>query len=54
MAPRMKPVERTAEHIQASGAAMRARIDSQKLATGIGVTRDAGGEKRLEAMLKRM
>lgn len=53
-APRMKPVEQTPEEIEASNMAIRARLDSQKLATGIGITQDAGGEKRLDSLVKAM
>jgi hypothetical protein len=53
-APRMKPVEQTPEAILAADLAIRARLDSQRLATGIGITRDAGGEKRLDALVKSM
>lgn len=52
-APRMKPIDQTPEQIQAADTLLRARIDSQRLATGIGVV-EAGGERRLDSMLKKM
>ena len=54
MAPRMMPNDQTAEQIQATDNAIRGRIDSQRLATGIGISRDAGGTKQLNAMLKKI
>ena len=54
LAPQMKPVERTPGQLQETTTAIRGRIDSQRLATGIGVTRDAGGEKRLDGILKKV
>jgi hypothetical protein len=49
-APRMKPIDQTAEQIRAADTLLRGRIESQRLASGIGITREAGGEKRLSAM----
>lgn len=54
MAPRMKPIHQTDEKIIATNAAILGRLESQSLATGIGIPRDAGGEKRLDTMLKKM
>jgi hypothetical protein len=53
-APRMKPIDQTAEQSRAADTLLRGRIESQRLATGIGITREAGGEKRLSAMLERI
>ncbi len=53
-APRMKPIDQTAEQIRAADVLLRGRIESQRLATGIGIKREAGGEKRLSAMLERI
>ena len=44
-APRMKPISETAEQIRAADVLLRGRIESQRLATGIGIKREAGGEK---------
>lgn len=52
-APRMKPIDQTPEQIQAADVLLRGRIESQRQATGIGAV-DAGGERRLDSMLKRM
>jgi hypothetical protein len=54
LAPRMKTVHQTAEQIATTNATIQGRLESQSLATGIGIPRDAGGEKRLDAMLKKM
>ena len=53
-APRMKPISETAEQLRAADVLLRGRIESQRLATGIGIKREAGGEKRLSAMLERI
>ena len=42
-APRMKPIDQTAEQLRAADVLLRGRIESQRLATGIGIKREAGG-----------
>ncbi len=53
LAPRMKTVHQNAEQVTATNAAIQGRLESQRLATGIGVPLAAGGEKRLDALLKK-
>ncbi|MEI6165718.1 MAG: hypothetical protein WCS52_00840 [bacterium] len=50
----MKPIVQTAEQMVDANTLLRARIDSQLLATGVGVPLEAGGEKRLDAMMERI
>ena len=50
-APRMKPVDQTLDQLAEADTLLRARIDSQRLATGVGVI-EAGGERRLDSLMK--